>query len=112
MDGRLVLRGHLLPLLVAKEANQRASSWFRKLRNEEKDQERTGLAFSLVPTMHVLMSEVVRPEQEGYGVIDSGAAETVGGLDALECVHRRRTAKLGHSNHVHVMQEPSKNFRF
>ena len=71
-----------------------------------------GLAFSIVPTVHVLMSEVIRPELEGYGVIDTGATETVGGLDALECVHRRRTEKLGHANHVHVMQGPSKNFRF
>ena len=62
--------------------------------------------------MHVLMSEVIRPELEGFGMIDTGAIETVGGLDALECVHRRRTEKLGHSNRVHVMQGPSKNFPF
>ena len=76
------------------------------------EEECGGLAFSIVPTVHVLMSEVIRPELEGFGVIDTGATETVGGLDALECVHRRRTEKLGHANHVHVMQGPSKNFRF
>ena len=43
----------------------------------EGEEECEGLAFSIVPTCHVLMSEVSRPELEGFGVIDSGATETV-----------------------------------
>lgn len=79
----------------------------------EGEEECEGLAFSIVPTGHVLMSEVSRPELEGFGVIDSGATETVGGLEALEHVYRRRTEKMGHTNHVHVMVGcPPKTFRF
>lgn len=48
---------------------------------------------------------VLRPTLAALFVVD-------GGLDALECVHRRRSEKLGHSNHIHVVQGPSKNFRF
>ena len=95
-----------------KGGKSRSIFMVQSVEDEKMDQDGTGLAFSIVPTMHVLMSEVVRPELEGYGVIDTGATETVGGLDALECVHRRRCEKLGHTSHIHVVQGPAKNFRF
>ena len=82
----------------------------QEVADQAEDAEECGLlAFSIVPSSHVLMTEVSRPELEGFGVIDSGATETVGGLDAREHVYRRRTEKMGHTNHVHVIIQ---NFPF
>ena len=65
---------------------------------------------SLLP--QILTSEVVEPEMMGYGVLDTGATESVASLQALEYIHRRRTEVLGHSNHVTVVPGPQKTFRF
>ena len=69
------------------------------------------MAFSLNPSMHAL-TMITQPEMEGFAVIDSGATETVGSLEALECVVKKRLATVGPGPHYHVVQGPPKNFRF
>ncbi|CAK9101989.1 unnamed protein product [Durusdinium trenchii] len=60
----------------------------------------------------ILSSEVLQPELQGYGVLDTGATESVSSLAALEFIHLRRTELLGHGNHVTVIPGPQKMFRF
>ncbi|CAK9111071.1 unnamed protein product, partial [Durusdinium trenchii] len=60
----------------------------------------------------ILSSEVLQPELQGYGVLDTGATESVSSLAALEYIHLRRTELMGHGNHVTVIPGPQKMFRF
>ena len=60
----------------------------------------------------ILSSEVLQPELQGYGALDTGATESVSSLAALEFIHLRRTELLGHGNHVTVIPGPQKMFRF
>ena len=51
------------------------------------------------PIPRILASSMVEPEALGFGVLDTGATESVGSLEALEFICRRRTEILGHGNH-------------
>ena len=81
---------------------------------EEADEKDNGMvcemAFSLNPSMHAL-TRITQPETEGFAVIDSGATETVGSLEALECVVKKRLETVGPGPHYHVVHGPPKNFR-
>ena len=58
------------------------------------------------------VGEISSPEMEGFGVLDTGATETVCGLSALEWIMTRR-AQAGMSNEgFTVVDIPNKLFKF
>ena len=59
----------------------------------------------------LLQTKEVENEMAGYGVIDSGATETVGSLPALEALMGARV-KAGGCNEVKVVDTPPKRFKF
>ena len=56
--------------------------------------------------------EIGSPEVEGYGVLDTGATETVSGLAALEWIMRKRHMSGSDTDGFQVVDVPNKVFKF
>ena len=59
-----------------------------------------------------MIAVVESPESEGYGVLDTGATETVGSLTALERIVLGRRHVLGVKEEIKVVPAPLKSFKF
>ncbi len=59
-----------------------------------------------------LVANVDHPEEMGYGVIDTGATESVASLEALEKILSRRSLKFGAKEGFKVIKGPHKTFKF
>ena len=60
----------------------------------------------------IMIAVVESPESEGYGVLDTGATETVGSLTALERIVLGRRHVLGVKEEIKVVPAPLKSFKF
>ncbi len=74
----------LVALRVPKGGKKSGVFMVSEVENDEPQQ--CEVAFSLMPTAHAFQAAVRQPELEGYAVLDTGATETVGSLEALEMV--------------------------
>ena len=59
-----------------------------------------------------LVANVDHPEEMGFGVIDTGATESVTSLEALEKILNRRSLKFGTKEGFKVIKGPNKTFKF
>ncbi|CAK9021545.1 unnamed protein product, partial [Durusdinium trenchii] len=64
------------------------------------------------PLSVMKVGEVSSPEMEGFGVLDTGATETVCGLSALEWIMHKRAAAGASSGDFTVVDVPQKTFKF
>ena len=64
------------------------------------------------PLSVMKVGEVSSPEMEGFGVLDTGATETVCGLSALEWIMHKRAAAGASSGDFTVVVVPQKTFKF
>jgi len=59
-----------------------------------------------------LVANVDHPEEMGFGVIGTGATESVASLEALEKILNRRSLKFGTKEGFKVIKGPNKTFKF
>ena len=59
-----------------------------------------------------VLAVVESPNLEGFGVLDTGATESVASLESLEHIAQRRRKNLGGEYPIKVIPGPCKNFRF
>ena len=63
-------------------------------------------------TSPIFEINVARPELEGFGVIDTGATESVASLKSLDRILQLRHERFGKWDQVTVVNGPYKNFKF
>ena len=64
------------------------------------------------PLEIMVADEIGSPEVEGYGVLDTGATETVSGLAALEWIMHKRHQSGSDADGFKVVDVPNKMFKF